>query len=180
KNINDDFYYAYKKRLIEEKGDDLKLFIQSFYDSRRYIKDMNEEFWILLNQPFEKEVRIFIEVYKRYNVGILSTKQKYAIISILHYYGIPIDPNVVFAKENDFIHKGKKIKEIINLWGIVERDLHFVDDLIENLLKIRNYAKGVNLYMSSWGYNNFAHRSLAKKNGIKIIDSIDYLIRKGE
>lgn len=180
KTINHEFYYSYKSELIEKRKEDLKLFIASFYESRKYIKDANENFWLLLTKPYDNQIEFFIQISKRNNVGILSTKQKYAILSILRYYGIHIDPAIVFAKENEFVDKGKKIKEIIDLWNIKESDLHFVDDLLENLLRVKASAPNINLYMSSWGYNNYYHRSIARKYGIKIIDTIAYLLEKEE
>ncbi|MFN3995021.1 MAG: hypothetical protein ACK4GR_00605 [bacterium] len=173
--VNHNFYYSYKKQTIENKKEELEKFIKTFYDVRKYIKENNENFWIILNEPFEKELNTFLEFYKKYNVGILSTKQKYAILTILHYYNIPVDSSKVFAKENEFIHKGKKIKEIINYWNIKEEDLHFVDDLIENLLKVKDYNKNVNLYITSWGYSNYYHRNLARKNGIRIINNLSQI-----
>ncbi len=177
KRINDDFYYNYKRKLITNNNENLKKFINLFYESRRYIKENNEEFWIKLNKPFEEEINFLLQIYNYHNIGILSTKQKYAIISILRYYNIPIENDKIFAKENDFIHKGKKIKEIANLWSVKEEEINFVDDLIENLLKVKQYAPKVNLFISAWGYNNYNHRNLAKKNGIKVINSLKELFK---
>ncbi|MCS7165913.1 MAG: hypothetical protein RMJ51_06565 [Candidatus Calescibacterium sp.] len=172
KVINHKFYYSYKNDLIQKRRRDLDLFIDSFYESRKYIKEANREFWLLLTPPYENQIKFFTQICQKHEVGILSTKQKYAILSILQYYGINIDPNKVFAKENKFIDKGKKIKEIMNLWAARDNELHFVDDLLENLLKVKSCLPNVSLYMASWGYNNYYHRLIAKKSGIKIIDTL--------
>lgn len=178
KTINHEFYYNFKNKILLERKEELNLFIKTFYESRKYIKDSSEQFWIMLNQPFENEIDILLKIHKKVNnIGILSTKQRYAILSILHFYNIPINPDFVFAKQDEPIHKGKKIKEIIDLWGIKENTLHFVDDLLENLIKVKNENIGVNLYMSMWGYNNYYHRILAKKNGIVLINSLEYLLK---
>ncbi|MEN3015200.1 MAG: hypothetical protein ABDH21_03970 [bacterium] len=176
KKVNTKFYNTFKGELIGQKSEELQKFIKYFYDSRKYIKDSNFEFWISLSTPFKEEIRIFLDFYSKFsNVGILSTKQKYAIIETLSYYGMSIDPKYIFAKESEFIHKGKKIKEIIDLWNIQENELHFVDDLLENLLRIKSYVPNVNLYMSLWGYNNYEHRLIASRNGINLIKSLRLL-----
>jgi len=180
KYFNTNFYYKYKKNLKENFYDLEKKFINIFYDSRKYLKDSNKTFWIILNEPFEKELN-FIKKYsnKFDNLGILSTKQKYAILEILEYYKIDIIDNTnVFAKENEFINKGQKIIEVSKIWKTNVKDIHFVDDLLENLIKIKEANKDTNLYMSKWGYNNYEHRLIAKKNNIKIINSLTEVIHK--
>ena len=173
KTINDKFYYELKSKSDSEN---LKVFINNFYQVRRIIKENNYEFWISLNQPFKKEVSNFLKLSKKYNTAILSTKQKYAILAIFDYYKIHFDSDKVFAKENEFVHKGKKIKEIVELWQIKGEDLHFVDDLLANLLNVKEFTPKVNLYITSWGYSNYTHRILAKKNSIKIINSLSHFL----
>jgi len=176
KYFNTEFYYEYKGELKENFSELEQSFINTFYDSRRYLKDSNKTFWILLNEPFERELNFIKKYAKKFdNIGILSTKQKYAILEILEYYKID-SIKTVFAKENEFVKKNQKIKEISQIWKTNIKDIHFVDDLLENLMKIKESYQEANLYMSKWGYNNYEHRLIAKKNNIKVINSLEDLL----
>mgnify|MGYP000676687954 FL=1 len=177
KNYNFSFYYKLKAKLKQENFKELSIFIENFYNKRKFIRDNNKELWLSFNEPFKNIINQLQNILKSNTilVGILSTKQKYAIQEILKFYNINI--NSVFAKENEFIDKGKKILEISKI--LKTQEIHFIDDLLHNLLRIKeelnnNNSNNLNirLYMSKWGYNNYETRKIAYKNNIKIIKSL--------
>jgi len=177
KNYNFSFYYKLKAKLKQENFKELSIFIENFYNKRKFIRDNNKELWLSFNEPFKNIINQLQDILKSNTilVGILSTKQKYAIQEILKFYNINI--NSVFAKENEFIDKGKKILEISKI--LKTQEIHFIDDLLHNLLRIKeelnnNNSNNLNirLYMSKWGYNNYETRKIAYKNNIKIIKSL--------
>jgi hypothetical protein len=177
KSYNFNFYYNLKNTLKQENFKELNIFIENFYNKRKFIRDNNKELWLALNEPFKNIINQLQNILKSNNilVGILSTKQKYAIQEILTFYNINI--NHVFAKENEFIDKGKKILQISEI--LKTKEIHFIDDLLHNLLRIKeelnnNNSNNLNirLYMSKWGYNHYETRKIASKNNIKIIKSL--------
>ena len=177
KNYNFNFYYSLKNTLKQENFKELNIFIENFYNKRKFIRDNNKELWLSFNEPFKNIINQLQNILKSNNilVGILSTKQKYAIQEILTFYNINI--NHVFAKENEFIDKGKKILQISEI--LKTKEIHFIDDLLHNLLRIKEELNNNNsdnitirLYMSKWGYNNYETRKIASKNNIKIIKSL--------
>ncbi len=182
KKYNFNFYYNLKEKLKQENQKELYDFIDSFYNKRKFIKENNKELWLSFNEPFKNIITQLNNIlnYKENKIiiGILSTKQKYAIQEILRFYNINIKH--IFGKEQEFIDKGKKILEISNIFKT--KEIHFVDDLIYNLLRIKEELKlneknniDMNLYMSKWGYNHYETRKIAKKNNIKIINSLKEL-----
>lgn len=177
KKYNFNFYYNFKAKLKQENQKELNDFIEHFYNKRKFIKENNKELWLSFNEPFKNIIIQLNNILKRNNIliAILSTKQKYAIEEILKFYNINIKH--IFGKEKEFIDKGKKILEISNIFKTQE--IHFVDDLIYNLLRIKEELKSntkndinINLYMSKWGYNHYETRKIARKNNIKIINSL--------
>lgn len=176
KKYNFNFYYNLKNKLKQEYQMELNNFIENFYDKRKFIKENNKELWLSFNEPFKNIINQLKDILSKNKVliAILSTKQKYAIQEIVKFYNLNIP--YIFAKENEFIDKGKKILEISNSLKVYK--LHFVDDLIHNLLRIKEELKlnnnviDINLYMSKWGYNNYETRKIAIQNNIKVINSL--------
>ncbi|MGC8734561.1 MAG: hypothetical protein ACP5RD_05935 [bacterium] len=176
KNYNFNFYYTLKNKLKQEYQEELNNFIENFYEKRRFIKENNKQLWLSFNEPFKNIIQQLRNILSKNSIliAILSTKQKYAIQEILKFYNLDISH--IFAKETEFIDKGKKIIEISNLLKVYE--IHFVDDLIHNLLRIKEALKlnnnyiDINLYISKWGYNNYETRKIATQNNIKIINSL--------
>lgn len=166
---NENFY-----KLREELSEKINIFLQDFYNFRKQLIEKDFSFWMSLQSSFEGVSDMLAVIKNKFmDLVICSTKDEQSIKKMLAYLK---QDYIVFGKEYT-TDKKEQIITITKKYGIKPSQVIFVDDLMENLLAVRE--TGAKVIMAGWGYNNSKERKKASDAGI-IVANKENLIKMME
>ena len=96
-------------------------------------------------------------------VSICTTKDKASVEALLSTVGLKM---LILSKECTF-DKKLQLYILATSFGVEPEQILFVDDLLDNLLRVRSL--GVKVALAGWGYNCAQSRAEAKKLGIPVL-----------
>lgn len=99
-------------------------------------------------------------------VSICTTKDKASVEALLSTVGLKM---LILSKEYTF-DKKLQLYILAASFGVEPEQILFVDDLLDNLLKVR--PQGVNVALAGWGYNCAQSRAEAKKLDIPVLNHL--------
>lgn len=159
------YYYLMKllnlpdKELVEKYTDCMKnrdlpaesSFDTRFYQAREDLIKNHHDFWDKLETPFEffDLVKDWVK-NKKFDLIIVSKKNKSAIIYRLNQYGLTIPPEHIFGKDElkNYATKADFMHEYIDKFGI--KEAVFVDDNSNNLVPCKKYPE-ITPLLAGWG-----------------------------
>jgi phosphoglycolate phosphatase-like HAD superfamily hydrolase len=146
------------------RGEDAEAFVRAFYQHRTRMRDNDFAAWMALQRPFpgvaEEIERLRREVSA---VTIATTKDAPSARRLLESIGISGVP--IFGREVS-LDKADHMRAMAAQYQVGTKDIVFVDDLLENLLPLREL--GVRLVLAGWGYNTSAERARAAAVGVAV------------
>lgn len=172
----DDIYRGFAERslqLMQQTGvevDELKRLFGEVRD--RWIADDLAD-WITVNPLFpgvaEKLRRLAGQIWY-----VVTTKQERFVKQILLANRIELAEERIFGLERN-MPKPEVLKGLIAAHP--EARLHFVEDRLPTLLKVRQYPElaQVDLSLAFWGYNTADDKALADRQGFRPLQLDDFL-----
>jgi len=151
----------FKIKGLIPKGN-LKKFYDCFYDTRTQVMKDDFDAWAKLAPGFGciSEIR---ELALEYKTVIATTNNEENVRDALAERHLNLN-----VEEEDILGLHISTDKIIQMKYIVRKhkvklkDIHFVDDNINQLLTVR--PLGVNVYLASWGYCTEEQKNFAKKS----------------
>ena len=156
-NSKEEFFKI--KQLIPKKNMDN--YYAYFYDKRKRVSKENFDAWAKLTPGFSCINKIR-KLTGKYKTLIATTNDKESIIDLLAkpYLNLNI-------KKEDIVDRHISTDKIIQMeyicknYNVKFKDIHFVDDNLDHLLKTQKL--GVNVYLASWGYCTKKQKIIARK-----------------
>lgn len=178
-----DCYYTVLKILQDPKANFGSISLEEFSKERDKNKKKGEEFhklfyveraklqksmkkWIKLNPPFEEPAQAVKRLTKSFPIVIVTSKDKLSTKLLLESYGLHAEDDNILPKEFS-MDKRDHMKFIADKFGVSLNDIVFVEDNLEQLLRVKEL--GVKLVLVDWGYNTSEQRKDAKKQGVKVV-----------
>ena len=150
----DEFYKLYDSRNNEHEELEEK-----FFSKRADFRSENVKAWCELNKPYKK----IWDFLKDKDFYIVSNKDISSITLLLNYYGKDLAENKIFSGNQ----KGSKAQKIKTIYEKEKQNLAFIDDAIDNLIKIKDELKAPSWlinYHAGWGYINPEDKVLLEQN----------------
>lgn len=157
----------YEEKLSNLNKKDKDLYGEYFFESRKLLKRENKEQWLSLHHIYDGVIDLFKKIQSKFNVYIVTGKDKESVIDFLNYFRIEFSSNKIYDKS---IAKNKLIalEEIAKIENIPNEDIFFLDDNVTHL--VMPHKKGFNTILAKWGYGQKEHFALAKKNKILALE----------
>jgi FMN phosphatase YigB (HAD superfamily) len=153
---------------LEKVGNENKLneFEKIFFDSRRELQENHFNFWIGMNKIYDSFIEAWESISLKYDVYIVTNKNKNAVDAILRHYNINIHEDHLYTKEI-FNTKTIALEEIVHIEKITNEDVIFIDDSPDTIAEaLEKFPKS---FLANWGYYE-------NKNGIQSINSLMELV----
>jgi phosphoglycolate phosphatase-like HAD superfamily hydrolase len=150
----DETYFEDRYRYYMDHQDVLKhkIFEETFFLTRKKLKETDEKSWHLLNIPYP-----FLETVKRLsynyskNLFIITTKDKETVLKLIQFHDLDFISEQIFVRDQYNRHHSKRnIIESILLQKRIEKSI-FVDDSRKHLSDCENIT-GLKLFQPEWGY----------------------------
>ncbi len=139
-------------------------FDRLFYQTRDRERDERPDHWLSLQPPFANLVSSWPELCARFrDVVITTTKDQASVHFLLGRAGVQTQ---VLGKEFSRF-KDAQVQHLAASHGIPTRQVLLLDDLIDNLLPVRE--AGARVALASWGYNTPAEQDEAASMGMPVI-----------
>lgn len=155
-------YNKTRKKLMKAFYDE---YVKSFYNERKKLIKEDFEKWLDLEKPYKSIVSILKRFTNDFLIAIATNNKAFTVKPFLKKYGIRVkiitDASLSSDKEVHIQH----IKDKLNA---NYKDMYFVDDQINNFLKL--LPLGVHCYLAKWGYNTKEQQEEAKRQGVILID----------
>ncbi|MFQ3619399.1 MAG: hypothetical protein SNJ78_00500 [Spirochaetales bacterium] len=137
----------FDKQLNSHSKEELKVFRELFYQTRRELLEKDFSFWMELNPLYEGLKDTLQNVSDSQKVYILSTKAADLIERILHFHGVDW-PKERILYSNQF--SKKEIIQSLLVKGMGAQAI-LVDDQLDHLLSAKEENKVIP-YLATWGY----------------------------
>ncbi|MCR5265606.1 MAG: hypothetical protein K6E29_03320 [Cyanobacteria bacterium RUI128] len=167
-NLTDSELIAEYKKLLNNRDTKAeKLFDEKYYSARKDLMENHHDFWDKLESPFQ-----FFYELKQHTDGlhtpIVSKKNKKAIIYRLSQYGLNLDENQIFGKDEleGYATKADFIAEYININRI--NRAYFIDDNSNNLKPCEKFPE-ITPLLAGWGNIAIEEKGLSYNEIINII-----------
>ena len=147
---------------------------KDFFECRAKLVEREKELWLQLNQPFQP-IWGHLREHLPYELLIVTTKNRVAVLDLCAYYELPVDPKNIYAgddlasKSDHFLSLSKRFPG---------ETLEFLEDSVENLLMLRkSLPKEVcpELLVARWGYLSPEQLESAEKEGFKTFQQEEFL-----
>jgi phosphoglycolate phosphatase-like HAD superfamily hydrolase len=142
--------------------------------TRKRLLNHDEGLWLRLN-PLYKGLERFLSQYpSKERLYVITTKMITYVTKILSRKGIALEQgNLMHA---DPLHTKERIlSALIRRLDILPRQIYFVDDQVDNLIKAA--GTGATLVLAEWGYCDKAQVLLAREQGIPTLSLDSFLQR---
>lgn len=154
------------------EGADVRRFLSFFGRRLAYLRAESRRqdlaAWLKPQQIYPGNLEVLRQAFTRFDgVSICTTKDKASVEALLDTVGLKM---LILSKEHTF---DKKIQLYIlsASFGVEPKQILFVDDLLDNLLKVSSL--GVNVALAGWGYNCAQSRAEAKQMGIPVFKHLE-------
>ena len=150
---------CYEQLLEKTSPDDFTAFEKKFFNTRKNLIETDYEKWLALNQSTSFMQRVSDILVKHYRqCYIITTKDKFTVMQLLHTVGVSFSEKHIFDKE-DFNKKDKGtiISDIMKENGT--KEALFIDDSRKHL----NACQGIEnlkLLQPDWGYHKPGDKTL--------------------
>lgn len=153
-------------------GPTAQTFVREFYACREHMRKTDFAKWCGLQRPFPGVVEQIAQMrVEALGVAVATTKDTDSARALLEYAGIR--GLTIFGREVS-LDKRVHMQAIAAQFGVPMPHLAFVEDLLENLLHVRDL--GVRLVLADWGYNTADERRRALDDGVTVV-SLDSFAR---
>lgn len=149
------------------EGSALKHFLSFFGQRLAYwraeSRRLNLADWLKPQHIYEGNVETIKKALTIFDgVSICTTKDKASVEALLSTVNLRM---LILSKEHTF-DKKLQLYILAASFGVEPEQILFVDDLLDNLLKVRSL--GVNVALAGWGYNCAQSRAKAEELGIPV------------
>ena len=156
----------------EKYADRFDNYFQLFYAERQHLLDEQPEVWNSLN-PLYPGIQVFLQKYPEKNkLYIVTTKKVEYVIEILKFNEIDLIEKNMFHAHQSF-PKADIIQHISDVTEISAKDVVFVDDQVDTLIKVA--PTGASCYLATWGYNNEEQQNKSLMNNIPHLKRNDFV-----
>ncbi|MCD8377222.1 MAG: HAD family hydrolase [Candidatus Gastranaerophilales bacterium] len=146
-----DFIAAYNLCMRNRNKSFEEEFDQKYLEKRIELMKKHSHYWNSLEVPFDffYEIKMLFKEYK-IDIIIVTNKNKEAVNKRLSQYGLELETDKIYAKEELLPYKSKA--EFINKYMQGNNILRafFVDDNTNNLTPCREYS-GIVPFLAGWG-----------------------------
>ena len=168
-NIPDQMAYDAFTEKYADRFDD---YFQLFYAERQRLLDEQPEVWNSLN-PLYPGIQLLLQRYpEKEKLYIVTTKKVAYVIEILKSNHIELVERNMFHAHKSF-PKADIIQHISELAEISAKDIVFVDDQVDTLIKVA--PTGASCYLATWGYNNEEQQNKSLMNHIPHLKRTDFI-----
>jgi len=152
-----------------------RVIAKKFYETRSNFREKNLDEWCALNPLFPSIKEKLVSLISRYNIIIVTTKDRSSVEMILKYNNIEHRKIEIFGREL-LTEKNQILCDFINDRNI--NYMPFLEDRVETLLDI-NVTK-IGRFLADWGYHNQNQKRIALKNNIAVasLTNFDFLLTK--
>lgn len=135
-----------------------------FYKTRHALMKKNFENWLKLTSPYKGVISAIKNLQNFFILVIATTKDQLSVSEFLKKYNIK---HKFIAGREISIDKEFQMSVIKKRFNINYRDIWFIDDNIQTLVKLKK--KGINCILAEWGYNSQGQKMAAINNRIPIL-----------
>jgi len=133
---------------------------------KRKLENRKLDGWEKTIKPHETAISAFLEIQKKFETWIVTTRDSESIIKFFEKKGVKIDHKKIIDKS--FSHdKDKQFKLLKFKTDTEYNHMIFFEDTIYNSLIVQSL--GVHVCISTWGFSNKEQWEKARENGIKVI-----------
>ncbi|MBP5638746.1 MAG: ribonuclease III [Victivallales bacterium] len=134
--------------------------VKAFGNARDQWISSDLDGWLSLHGLYPGTIKALKTALTNHKVLILTTKQERFVSAILKQQGIDFPETCIYGLDR----KISKETELATLVGAKKTNIHFVEDRIETLLKIKAnpVLKRVKLHYAPWGYGTSEQLEIAK------------------
>ncbi len=165
KNISKDIY---EKSVLNNEINNQK-YKEIFYHQRSLLRSKNLNEWIKLHKIFKPVLKFISKLYQDNELYIATLKDKESVKIIL-------ESNDIFLKDSKILDQSQINNKLsaLNFFKDLLRkkneEIIFIDDNVSHLLEPNK--KGYLVHLSTWCNCSEESKSIAKKNGIKLLNDI--------
>lgn len=154
-----------------------------FYSIRVRFMETNPKEWLELNRPFPK-IWNYLQQSDPKQLFILTAKNKKAVHTLCHHYGLMIPETNIYAGDNG-VSKTDNFNIIHE--RIHARAYHFIDDHLKNLKDLDAHCNKtgaflspesdafMKLYLCDWGYGDTLDYEEARKRGYSVVSQEQFI-----
>lgn len=135
-----------------------------FFAHREKLKQDNMSYWYQLHTVYPGIKEFINQIYRNFDVYVVTGKDKQSVVDLFQYLDIPIDERVIYDK-NAAKNKLLCIDKIREITHLSPSDILFLDDNITHLEGPSN--AGYQVMLANWGYVTDEHLVMADKLDIK-------------
>lgn len=159
-----DEYDAFKADMA---SDWLDRFHHTFYACRNAVRDDHPEAWFELHRTYPGVLESLRRAGRRHTYAIATAKDRHSVAILLEHHGAGdlFDPDLIFDKETG-VDKTAHLSAVARATGAPLRDLTFVDDKVNHLLRVA--PLGVRSVLASWGHNSHREHREAAEAGFPV------------
>ncbi len=171
-------YDAFYAGLAESWRD---LFHRGFYEARARLRESDVRRWLALHLPYPELVAAFRRHRNEFIPAVATAKDAQSVHLLLTELGLHdvFDPRFVLDKETG-VAKTIHLRELQRLTGAPFKDITFIDDKLNHLVKVAEL--GVRCVLAGWGFNTQREQEAALRLGFEVahLDDLDTTVFKGE
>ena len=140
--------FEYEKKM---KIPGINLSEKVFFDTRNFFQNNYYSYWMGLHKIYDQFKVAWEGLKSKYNIYIVTNKNKKAVQAILKHNNIEIEDEYLFTNEN-FKTKIQALEKIVAKENALRDDLIFIDDSLATINETIKIFK--NSYLANWGYND--------------------------
>ncbi len=149
----------------------LSFFGQRLACRRAESRRQNMADWLKLQRIYPGNLEIIRQALACFDgVSVCTTKDKASVEALLSTVGLKM---LILSKEHTF-NKNLQLYILAASFGVEPEQILFVDDLLDNLLKVR--SSGVKVALAGWGYNCAQSRLEAQQLGIPVFKQLSEVL----
>ena len=149
---------------------DFQSYHVEFYKEREKLQNINYRAWFNLEPPYPEIIKGVKKLLENGTKTVIATSNsRKAIMKSFtpEFFGFFIKPKEIldirFGED-----KSEQMKYIVNSYQVEFKDIYFVDDQVNHLIKVKSL--GVNVFLAGWSYATKAQKEEAKRQNIPIIE----------
>jgi len=156
---------TYKERCSADRIDE---FQKKFYELRSSMQTQHPREWTEQNPPFPGVVSAVRALSERCTLAVATSKDFRSVAMLMESYGISGLFNAENILDKDYARSKREHLETFARQHNVEYNrIHFIDDKLLHLVSAADL--GVNLYLSTWGFNTDREWAEAKSRGFSLL-----------
>jgi len=149
---------------------DFEYFEKEFFKERERSQGIDYRTWYNLEPPYPEIIKSAKKLLEDgIKIVIATSNRRKAIMKSFtpEFFGFFIEPKDILDKRFGE-DKSNQMKYITESYKVYFKDIYFVDDQVNHLIKVK--PLGVNVFLAGWSYATKAQKEEAKRKNIPIIE----------